>query len=93
MKGAELTLKVNEVVSGKCSVAWAEAQVAMEGLRTLNAVPDCLDLRKTGGVIRFVIPKAAEAPAAPKLTAESVAAMTAEEKAAALMLLQAAAQA
>lgn len=87
LKGSELTIKVNEVVTGKNTVAWAEMQVAIEGMRTAGYTPDHCDVRKSGGVLRFVKPVAPKAPAAVELTAEAVATMTIEQRDAAIALL------
>lgn len=64
MKGSELTLKVNECITGKNTVAWAEMQVAIEGMRSAGYTPDHADVRKAGGCVRFVKPVAPKAPKA-----------------------------
>ncbi len=92
LTGKELTLKVNEVITGKNTLAWAEVQVGIEGLRSAGYTPDYVDARKSGATVRFAKPVEAKDAAPRKLTIDvaTVATMTKEEREAAILLLSAA---
>lgn len=89
LTGKELTVRVNEVITGKNTMAWAELQVAVEGLREAGYTPDYTDARKSGATVRFAKPVEPKAAKAVTLTADSVKAMTKEEREAMILLLSA----
>lgn len=80
LKGAELTKKVNEVLTGRNTLAWAEYEVSVSAMRSAGYQPDNMDIRKASGTARFV------KPTEPKSTVSSVkekiAAMSDAERAA-----------
>lgn len=88
LSSKELRIKVAEVLTGKNSVAWAEVQVAVEGMRSDGYTPDYCDIRKSSGAIKFA--KVVE-PAKKVVTADDVdvEAMSKEEREALIAKLMA----
>lgn len=73
LKGSALTKRVNEVLTGKTTLAWAEHEVMVSAMRSAGYQPDSMDVRKSGGTVRFV------KPAEPKAdVSEAIAAKDAE---------------
>lgn len=85
LKGAALTRKVNEVLTGKTTLAWAEHEVMVSALRSSGYQPDSMDVRKAGGTVRFVKP--VEPKANVSKVVESIKAMSTEEREALKALL------
>ena len=56
LKGNDLTKKVNEVLSGRTTLAWAEHEAMVSAIRSAGYQPDSTDVRKTGATVRFVKP-------------------------------------
>lgn len=62
-----LKLAVNNVITGRTTLAFAELQVGIEGLRAEGYTPDYCDVRKSGATIRFVKPTEPTEPKDTKL--------------------------
>jgi hypothetical protein len=56
LKGNELKLKVNEVLTGRTPLAWAEHDAMTSAIRSAGFVPDYMDARKSSAAVRFVKP-------------------------------------
>jgi hypothetical protein len=79
LKGKELKLKVNEVLTGKLDLAWAQHDAAVSVLRSNGYIPSKLDARATNAVNRYVKPAAVKG-GAKLITADDVAAMSDEQR-------------
>lgn len=79
LKGNALAKKVNEVLTGRTTMAWAEADVMMSAARSLGYIPNTGAFRSKTGEIRFVKPTPVKEKKA-KITKESVAAMSKAER-------------
>lgn len=56
LKGNALTKKVNEVLTGKTPMAWAEHDAMTSALRSMGYVPDHSDVKSKSALTRFVKP-------------------------------------
>lgn len=66
LKGAALTRKVNDVLTGREPMAWAEHDVLVSAMRSAGYIPNTGDVRGKSGLVRYVKPSE---PAASKLEA------------------------
>jgi hypothetical protein len=56
LKGKELTRKIDDVLRGKETVAWAKHDAAVSALRSGGYIPDYMDARSKGATARYIKP-------------------------------------
>ena len=62
LKGKELTRKIDDVLRGKETVAWAKHDAAVSALRSGGYIPDYMDARSKGATARYIKPSGDAVP-------------------------------